>query len=55
MEIVGVLVFIVLIVTVAASVSAVLRDGRGHIPPDHSEPWTARELPSNSCWTLRAF
>jgi hypothetical protein len=55
MEFIGVLLFIVFIVTAAASISAVLRDGRGHLPPDRSEPWTARDLPDNSCWTLRAF
>ncbi|MDQ0031827.1 hypothetical protein [Arthrobacter bambusae] len=55
MEIVGVLVFILILVTLAGTVSAVLRDGRGHHLPDHAEPWTARELPDNSCWTLRAF
>lgn len=55
MEFIGVLVFIVLLITAAATVSAVLRDGPGHVPPDRSEPWTARELPSNSCWTMRVF
>ncbi|MFB9819255.1 hypothetical protein [Arthrobacter ramosus] len=55
MEFIGVLLFIVFIITAAASISAVLRDGRGHLPPDRSEPWTSRDLPNNSCWTLRAF
>ncbi|WP_284984708.1 hypothetical protein [Arthrobacter sp. efr-133-TYG-118] len=55
MEFIGVLLFIVFIITAAGSISAVLRDGRGHLPPDHSEPWTSRDLPDNSCWTLRAF
>lgn len=54
MEFIGVLLFIILIITAAASISAVLRDGRGRLP-DRSEPWTARDLPDNSCWTLRAF
>jgi hypothetical protein len=55
MEFIGVLLFIVLIATAAGSITAVLRDGRGHLPADRSEPWTSRELPDNSCWTLRAF
>ncbi|MGM7777978.1 hypothetical protein ACSVHC_18435 [Arthrobacter sp. KNU-44] len=54
MEFIGVLLFIILIITAAASISAVLRDGRGRLP-DRSEPWTARDPPNNSCWTLRAF
>ncbi|WP_155854255.1 hypothetical protein [Arthrobacter sp. MA-N2] len=55
MEFIGVLAFIILIANIAASVSAVVRNGRGHSYQDHSEPWTAPELPSNACWTLRAF
>ncbi|WAH96578.1 hypothetical protein [Arthrobacter sp. MMS18-M83] len=56
MEIVGILVFIILVITAAATVSAVLRDGRGHLPPVRSEePWTAKELPSTPYWTLRVF
>ncbi len=53
MEFIGALLFIILIITAAASISAVLRGGRRL--PDRSEPWTARDLPNNSCWTLRAF
>lgn len=53
MEFIGALLFIILIITAAASISAVLRGG-GRLP-DRSEPWTARDLPDNSCWTLRAF
>ncbi|MBT8161090.1 MULTISPECIES: hypothetical protein [Arthrobacter] len=55
MEIVGVLVFIVLLMTLAGTVSAVLRGGSSNISPDRSEPWTSRELPNNSCWTARVF
>lgn len=48
------LVLLILLVA-AATVSALLRDGRGHTPPVEShEAWSALDLPSIN-YTLRVF
>ncbi|MEZ2389281.1 hypothetical protein AB6813_06990 [bacterium RCC_150] len=56
MEIIGFLVFIILLMAVVAAISAVRRDDREHIPPARQGPArTPTEVPDNSVWTLRIF
>ncbi|MDI2020303.1 hypothetical protein PJL18_00804 [Paenarthrobacter nicotinovorans] len=56
MEIFGIILFIVLITAVAATISALLKDGRGHNPPVTSrEPWSAFEAPSAPYWNPRIY
>lgn len=48
MEAVIVFVVVVALLAIAATIVAVLRDGRGHTPPEPSHrPWSADELPSS--------
>jgi hypothetical protein len=55
MEILITLLVLVLLLVFAATVSALLRDGRGHTPPVEShEAWSALDLPSVN-YTLRVF
>ncbi|WP_426990301.1 hypothetical protein [Pseudarthrobacter sp. Y6] len=55
MEIFGIALVVLLLVVLAATASALLRDGRGHTPPVASDqPWSARDLPSVN-YTLRIF
>ncbi|MDQ0677843.1 hypothetical protein QFZ30_001225 [Arthrobacter pascens] len=55
MEIFGIIIAILFLVIVAATVAALLRDGRGHTPPVHSDQaWSALDLPSSS-YTMRIF
>jgi hypothetical protein len=54
MEIFGVIALL-LILILAATVSAILRDGRGHTPAVTShQAWSALDLPS-SAYTVRIF
>jgi len=56
MEIFGIILFIVLITAVAATVTALLKDGRGHNPPINSkEPWSAFDAPSTPYWNPRIY
>ncbi|MEV7604729.1 hypothetical protein AB0N65_04740 [Paenarthrobacter sp. NPDC089322] len=56
MEIFGIILFIVLITAVAATVTALLKDGRGHNPPINSkEPWSALDAPSAPYWNPRIY
>lgn len=55
MEIFGIALVVLLLVVLAATFSALLRDGRGHTPPITSDqPWSALDLPSVN-YTLRIF
>lgn len=55
MEIFGIALVVLLLIVLAATVSALLRDGRGHTPPVTShQAWSALDLPSTS-YTLRIF
>jgi hypothetical protein len=55
MEIFGIALVILLLIVLAATVSALLRDGRGHTPPVTSDQsWSALDLPSTN-YTLRIF
>jgi hypothetical protein len=55
MEILITLLIILSLLVIAATVSALLRDGRGHTPPVEShEAWSALDLPSIN-YTLRVF
>lgn len=55
MEILGIILAVLLLVILAATVSALLRDGRGHTPPVTSDQaWSAMDLPSIN-YTLRIF
>lgn len=54
MEILVAFIVIIVLLAAAATVSAVLSDGRGHLPPVRSErDWRALDLPSSAYWTLR--
>ncbi|WP_162943697.1 hypothetical protein [Arthrobacter celericrescens] len=54
MEILVAFIVIIVLLAIAATISAVLRDGRGHIPPVRSErDWRALDLPSSAYWTMR--
>lgn len=55
MEILITLLVLLVLLVAAATVSALLRDGRGHTPPVEShETWSALDLPSVN-YTLRVF
>ncbi|SLK07760.1 MULTISPECIES: hypothetical protein [unclassified Arthrobacter] len=55
MEIFATILVIVLLLVAAATIAALLRDGRGHTPPVEShQEWSALDLPSTS-YTLRIF
>jgi hypothetical protein len=55
MEIFGIVMVVILLIALAATVSALLRDGRGHTPPVPShEAWSALDLPSTN-YTLLIF
>ena len=55
MEIFGIIIAVLLLIVLAATVSALLRDGLGHNPPVSShQAWSALDLPSTS-YTLRLF
>jgi hypothetical protein len=55
MEIFGIIIGLLLLIVLAATVSALLRDGLGHTPPVTSDqPWSALDLPSTN-YTLRIF
>ena len=55
MELLGIALIILVIAGLAAIVSVLRNDGRGHIPPVRSEdPWSALDLPSTN-YTLRIF
>ena len=55
MEILITLLIILFLLVAAATISALLRDGRGHTPPAEShEAWSALDLPSIN-YTLRVF
>ncbi|HEY9357069.1 MAG TPA: hypothetical protein VIQ52_12290 [Arthrobacter sp.] len=55
MEIFGIIIAVLLLLALAATVAAVLRDGLGHTPPVTShQAWSALDLPSTS-YTLRIF
>ena len=57
MEIFGIILVIVLLTaTTGATVSALLKDGRGHNPPVSSkEPWSAFGAPSGPYWNPRIY
>ncbi|WLQ06571.1 hypothetical protein [Arthrobacter oryzae] len=55
METIGVVLIVLLLVILSATVAALLKDGRGHTPPERSErEWSALDLPSIS-YTLRNY
>ncbi|GAA1781843.1 hypothetical protein GCM10009712_31450 [Pseudarthrobacter sulfonivorans] len=55
MEIFGIVMLLLILIVLAATVSALLRDGRGHTPPVTSDQaWSALDLPSTN-YTLRIF
>ena len=55
MEILATIAVILILVIAAATVAALLRDGRGHTPPVTShEAWSALDLPSSN-YSLRIF
>ena len=55
MEILITALLIVILLVIAATLSALLRDGRGHTPPVEShEAWSALDLPSSN-YALRVF
>lgn len=55
MELLGIALIILIVAGLAATVSALRNDGRGHTPPVRSEDaWTALDLPSSN-YTLRIF
>ncbi|GAA3281577.1 hypothetical protein [Paenarthrobacter aurescens] len=56
MEIFGIILVVVLITAIAATISALLKDGRGHNPPIKStEAWSAFEAPSTPYWNPRIY
>ena len=55
MEIFGIALLVLVLIAAAATVGAILRDGRGHTPPEHSvRDWSALDLPSSN-YTMRIF
>ena len=55
METFGIALIVLLLVILSATVAALLKDGRGHTPPERSEKdWSALDLPSIS-YTLRNY
>lgn len=55
MEIFGIALIVLTLISVAATFTAVARDGRGHTPPEYSiRDWSALDLPSRN-HTTRTF
>ncbi|MGM9474301.1 hypothetical protein ACS5PJ_20135 [Pseudarthrobacter sp. YS3] len=55
MEIFGIILLVLLLLVLAGTVAALLRDGLGHNPPVTSDQaWSALDLPSTN-YTLRIF
>jgi hypothetical protein len=55
MEIFGIILVVLLLLVLAATVSALLGDGLGHNPPVEShEAWSALDMPSTS-YMFRIF
>lgn len=55
MEAVVVFLVVIALLAIVSTIAAVLRDGRGHMPPEPSHrPWSAEELPS-SPYVSRSF
>ncbi|CAN7435024.1 hypothetical protein JOE31_001942 [Arthrobacter sp. PvP023] len=55
METFGVVLIVLLLIILPATIAALLKDGRGHTPPERSEQdWSALDLPSIS-YTLRNY
>ncbi len=55
MELIGIALIVLIIAGLAATVSALRKDGLGHNPPVRSEDsWSALDLPSVN-YTLRIF
>jgi hypothetical protein len=55
MEIFGIALVVLILISVLASLTAVARDGRGHTPPEYSiRDWSALDLPSRN-YTTRNF
>ncbi|MBP1231939.1 hypothetical protein JOE40_001583 [Arthrobacter sp. PvP102] len=55
METFGVVLIVLLLIVLPATIAALLKDGRGHTPPERSEQdWSALDLPSIS-YTLRNY
>jgi hypothetical protein len=55
MELFGIIIAVLLLLVLAATVAALLRDGRGHTPPVTSDQaWSALDLPSTN-YALRIF
>jgi hypothetical protein len=55
MEIFGIALVVLLLIVLAATVSALLRGSRGHTPPVRADQsWSALDLPSTN-YTMRIF
>jgi hypothetical protein len=55
MEIFATIIVVLLLLIGAATIAALLRDGRGHTPRvDSHQDWSALDLPSTN-YTLRIF
>jgi hypothetical protein len=55
MEIFGIALVVLILISIAATFTAVARDGRGHTPPEYSiRDWSALDLPSRN-HTTRAL
>ncbi|MET1063365.1 MAG: hypothetical protein ABWX85_00165 [Arthrobacter sp.] len=55
MELLGIALIVLIVVGLAATISALRKDGLGHNPPVRSEDsWSALDLPSVN-YTLRIF
>lgn len=55
MELIGIALIILIVAGLAATVTALRKDGLGHNPPVRSEDyWTALDLPSTN-YTFRIF
>ncbi|MDQ0075327.1 hypothetical protein [Arthrobacter oryzae] len=55
METIAVALIVLLLLVLSATVAALLKDGRGHTPPERSEKdWSALDLPSVS-YTIRNY
>jgi hypothetical protein len=55
MEIFGIALVVLVLISIAATFTAVVRDGRGHTPPEYSiRDWSALDLPSSN-YTMRIF
>lgn len=54
MEIFGIALVVLLLIVLAATVSALLRGSRGHTPVRADQSWSALDLPSTN-YTMRIF